>query len=144
MADRKDPFRGFNFRLEMSGVTEAGFREVTGLDASTDVAEYREGKDQGNFPRKLTGLNKHANLTLKRGIDPDNKLWDWYKKVVSGKNDRQNGSIVLCDETGEEKVRWNFKQAWPTKMTGPGLNATSNDVAIEGVEIVCEELEREK
>ena len=52
MTDRKDPFRGFNFRLEMSGVTEAGFRECSGLDASTDVAEYREGKDQGNLGRE--------------------------------------------------------------------------------------------
>jgi phage tail-like protein len=144
MTDRKDPFRGFNFRLEMSGVTEAGFRECSGLDASTDVAEYREGKDQGNFPRKLTGLNKHANITLKRGIDLDNKVWEWYKKVVGGKTERQDGSIVIYDEAGQPQSRWNFKAAWPTKVTGPTLNATSNDVAIESVEIVCEELEREK
>jgi phage tail-like protein len=140
MADRKDPFRGFNFKIEMDGVTKAGFRECSGLDASTDAVDYREGQEKGNIARKLTGLNKHANIVLKRGVTDDHSLWDWRKKVIDGKTDRQHGSVVLCDEAGEEKVRWNFVEGWPTKWTGPTFNATSNEVAIETLEIVHEGL----
>jgi phage tail-like protein len=140
MTDRKDPMRAFNFKLEMDGVTKAGFRECSGLDASTDPVDYREGQEKGNIARKLTGLNKHANIVLKRGVTDDHSLWDWRKKVIDGKTDRQHGSIVLCDETGEEKVRWNFVEGWPTKWTGPSFNATSNEVAIESLEIVHEGL----
>jgi len=142
MADRKDPFRGFNFKIEMDGVTKAGFQECSGLDASTDPVDYREGQEKGNIARKLTGLNKHANIVLKRGVTDDHSLWDWRKKVIEGKTDRQHGSIVLCDETGEEKVRWNFVEGWPTKWTGPTFNATSNEVAIETLEIVLEGLSK--
>jgi len=138
--DRKDPFRGFNFIVEINGIQKAGFRECSGLDASTDVAEYREGKDAGNIARKLTGLNKHSNIVLKWGITDDHSLWDWRKKVIDGKTERQPGSIILNDETGAEKVRWNFVEGWPTKWTGPSFNATSNDVAIETLEIVHEGL----
>jgi len=140
MADRKDPFRGFNFKIEMDGVTKAGFQECAGLDASTDPVDYREGQEKGNIARKLTGLNKHANIVLKRGVTDDHSLWDWRKKVIDGKTDRQHGSIVLCDEAGEEKVRWNFVEGWPTKWTGPSFNATNNAVAIETLEIVHEGL----
>ena len=140
--ERKDPFRGFNFKIEMDGVTKAGFRECSGLDASTDPVDYREGQEKGNIARKLTGLNKHANIVLKRGVTDDHSLWDWRKKVIDGKTDRQHGSIVLCDETGEEKVRWNFVEGWPTKWTGPSFNATSNEVAIESLEIVHEGLSK--
>jgi phage tail-like protein len=140
MTDRKDPMRAFNFKLEMDGVTKAGFRECSGLDASTDPVDYREGQEKGNIARKLTGLNKHANIVLKRGVTDDHSLWDWRKKVIDGKTDRQHGSIVLCDETGEEKVRWSFVEGWPTKWTGPSFNATSNEVAIESLEIVHEGL----
>jgi phage tail-like protein len=139
---RTDPYRSFNFKLEMDGVTKAGFRECSGLDSSTDAAEYREGPDPGNTVRKLTGLNKYSNIVLKRGITDDHSLWDWRKKVIDGKTDRQHGSIVLCDETGADKVRWNFYEGWPTKWTGPTFNATSNEVAIETLEIAIEKLEK--
>jgi len=140
--DRKDPFRGFNFRLEMEGVTKAGFRECSGLDSTTDPVDYREGGDKGNIVRKLTGLNKHSNIVLKRGMTDDHTLWDWRKKVIDGQTDRQPGSIVLCDEKGTEVLRWHFYEGWPTKWTGPSLNATSNEVAIETLEIVHERLEK--
>ncbi len=56
--------------------------------------------------------------------------------------DRRNGSIVLLDETGQEKVRWNFISGWPSKWTGPSFNATGNELAIETLEIVHEGLSR--
>lgn len=140
-AERKDPFRGFNFRVEMDGITRAGFREASGLDSSQDPIDYREG-NQNLTVRKLPGLNKYSNISLKWGVTDDAELWDWRKKSIDGKVERKNGSIVLCDETGAEKVRWNFVEGWPTKWTGPSFNATGNEVAIETLEIAHEGLEK--
>ena len=139
--DRKDPFRGFNFRVEVDGITRAGFREASGLDSSQDPVEYREGVDKLTA-RKLPGLNKYSNISLKWGVTDDKELWDWRKKSMDGTVERKNGSIVLCNEAGEEKVRWNFLEGWPTKWTGPSFNATGNEVAIETLEIAHEGVEK--
>ena len=139
--DRKDPLRAFNFRLEIGGIQRAGFREASGLDSSQDPAEYREGTDKLTA-RKLPGLNKYSNISLKWGVSDDKELWEWRKKAMDGKVERKNGSIVLLNEAGEEKVRWNFTDGWPTKWTGPSFNATSNDVAIETLDIAHEGLEK--
>ena len=138
--DRKDPFRSFNFAVEIDGLARAGFRECSGLDASQDPIEYREGTE-GLTTRKLPGLNKYSNITLKWGMTDDAEMWEWRKKAMTGKIERKNGSIVLLDDTGAEKMRWNFREAWPTKWTGPSFNATGNEVAIETLEIAHEGLE---
>ncbi len=134
-----DPYRGFNFKVEIDGISEAGFQECSGLDANTDPVEYREGTDP-NHVRQLTGLNKYSPITLKRGITDSAKLWQWRQKVIDGKAERKNVSIVLYNEAQEEKLRWNLRKAWPSKWTGPTFNATSNEVAIETLEIVHEEM----
>jgi phage tail-like protein len=138
---RIDPFRGFNFLVEIDGITQAGFQEVGGLDASTDAVDYREG-NYPNHVAKLSGLNKYSPITLKRGITTEKELWDWRQGVMDGKTERKNGSIVLLDEAGAEKIRWNFTNGWPTKWTGPSFNSTSTAVAIETLEITHEELKR--
>jgi phage tail-like protein len=136
---RVDPYRGFNFLVEIDGITQAGFQEVDSVDSSTDPIEYREGSDP-NHARKLPGLNKYSAITLKRGITDSDELWKWRATVVSGKTERKNGSIILRDDTGQEKIRWNFLNGWPSKWTGPALNATNSAVAIESLEITHEEL----
>jgi phage tail-like protein len=138
---RVDPYRGFNFLVEIDGITQAGFQEVSGLDASTDPVDYREGTDP-NHVRKLPGLNKYSPITLKRGITDSDELWKWRQTVIDGKAERKNGSIVLTDETGAEKIRWNFSNGWPTKWTGPSFNATSTAVAVETMEITHEEVKK--
>lgn len=137
---RTDPFRGFNFIVEIDGVARAGFRECSGLDTTQDVVEYREGNELIT-PRKLPGLAKYANVLLKGGVTDDKSLWTWRKTAIDGKVERKNGSIVLLDDAREEKKRWNFREGWPSKWTGPTFNATSNDVAIETLEITHEGLE---
>lgn len=138
---RVDPYRSYNFLVELDGITRAGFRECSGLDTSQDPIEYREG-DEGLTARKIPGLNKFANISLKRGMTDDVELWEWRAKAQEGTVERKNGSIVLLDDVGDEKARWNFREGWPTKWTGPTLNATGNEVAIETLEIVHEGLER--
>jgi phage tail-like protein len=137
--DRKDPYRVHNFIVEIDGIARAGFRECSGLDTANDPVEYREGVD-GRGVRKLPGLTKSSNITLKWGSTDDTSLWDWRQTVMDGTVQRKNGSIVLLDDAGAEKARWNFHDAWPTKWTGPSLNATGNDVAIETLEIAHEGL----
>ena len=141
VGQRNDPYRGYNFLVEIDGITRAGFRECSGLDSTQDPIEYREG-NEGLTARKLPGLNKYSNISLKWGITDDAELWDWRQQVMDGNIDgaRKNGSIVLLDDTGEEKVRWNFREGWPSKWTGPSLNATGSDIGIESLDIVHEGL----
>ena len=136
-----DPFRGFNFRVEIDGVTSAGFQEASGLDVNTEATDYREGTDP-NHVRKLTGLNSYSPIMLKRGITDSVELWEWKQTVTSGRTQRRNVSIVLADETGQEQIRWNVRRAWPSKWTGPSFSSTSNDIAIEELELTHEELVR--
>jgi phage tail-like protein len=141
MADRpKDPYRGYNFRLEIDGITRAGFRECSGLDSTQDPIQYREGNEKPLTQRKMPGLNTYSNISLKWGITDDAEFWAWRLKAMQGQVERKNGSIVLMDDTGEAKMRWNFVNGWPTKWTGPSFNATGNDVAVESVDIAHEGL----
>ena len=139
---RSDPYRAYNFLVEIDGIARAGFRECSGLDSSQDPVEYREGNEKGLTVRKLPTLVKYSNITLKRGITDDTDLWDWRKKVMDGDVQRKNGSIVLMDDAGNEASRWNFREGWPTKWTGADFNATGTDVAIESLEIAHEGIEK--
>ena len=142
MAERKnDPYRAYNFLVEIDGITRAGFRECSGLDSASDPIEYREG-NEARTARKLSGLMKFSNITLKWGVSDDVELWEWHKKVADADIERKNGSIVLMDETGTEKARWNFVEGWATKWTGPSFNATGNEIAIDTLEIAHEGLTR--
>jgi phage tail-like protein len=136
--DRKDPYRVYNFLVEIDGITRAGFRECSGLDSSQDPIEYREGNEKSLSARKLPGMVRFSNITLKWGITDDAELWEWREKAVVGKVERRNFSIVLLDDAHEEKVRWNFREGWPTKWTGPSFNATGAEIAIETLEIAHE------
>ena len=140
MATRVDPYRSFNFLVEIDGITQAGFQECSGLDSQTASIDFRLGDDPMHM-RKLTGLNTFSAISLKRGVTDSDELWKWRQTVVDGKTERRNGSIVLLDEKGAERLRWNFREAWPTKWTGPSFNATGNEVAIETLEISHEGLE---
>jgi phage tail-like protein len=139
-----DPYRGFKFKVQIGGITKAGFREVSGLDAATDAVDYREG--DGSTIRKLAGLQKFSNITLKRGITTDQDLWKWRSTIMDGKikDNRKNGQIILLDDEGNEAAEWTFTDGWPTKWTGPTFNATANEVAIDTLEITHEGLKRVK
>jgi phage tail-like protein len=104
------------------------------------VIEYRVGSDKTNSVRKLPGLNKYANIVLKRGITQNRDLWNWRKAIEDGTPDRRNGVIILLDDARNEVVRWRFSEGWVAKYDGPDLNAKANDVAIETVEIAHEGL----
>ncbi len=82
---RVDPYKSYNFLVELDGITRAGFRECSGLDSSQDPIEYREGNEKPLTARKLPGLNKYSNVTLKWGITDSMELADWHQLVVDDK-----------------------------------------------------------
>ena len=140
---RKDPFRSFNFRIEISGTSVAGFRECSGLSFNTDPVEYREGTDKNLHVRKLTGLRKFANVVLKRGYTDSKDLWEWYKNVLNGVEDRRDGAVILQNEEHVDVLRWKFESGWISKWEASAFNATTNEVAIESIEICVERVELE-
>ena len=133
-AERKDPYSSFRFRIEIDGIISAGFAECSGLQAETEYEEYREG-GVNEYVHKLPKVTKYPNITLKRGITDSEELWKWYQDVVTGKIQRKNGSIILLDSEDNDVWRWNFKEAYPVKWTGPELKSDSNTVAFETLEL---------
>lgn len=136
MAARDDPYGNFNFLVEIDKMTVAGFAEVSGLGESVDVIAYREGGD--THVRKLPGLRKTSDITLKRGVTQSRALFDWYRNVANGVPDRRDGTIVLLDASRTPVVRWLFVNAFPCRWEGPHLNATGNEVALETLVLACE------
>lgn len=141
IGERRDPFRQYNFLVEIDGLTRAGFKECYGLNTQQDIVQYREGNEPLRM-RQLPGLVKFSNIVLKRGVTDDAELWNWRKSAQDGKVARKNGSVILLDDTGMEKGRWNFVEGWPVKWDGPAFNATGNEVAIETLEITHEGVDK--
>jgi phage tail-like protein len=140
----KDPYGNYNFRVEIDGIERAYFQQLSGIDSTIDIIEHREGGDATT--RKLPGMTKYSNITLKWGITDDRELYDWHRRTVNGaarrEIERKNGSVVLFDRGGAEVARWNFFRAWPVKWDGPDFDAEKSDVAIETMELAHEGVER--
>lgn len=143
VGDRKDPFRGYNFRFELNNTPVAAFSEVSGLSFTIDPVEYREGTDPQIHPRKLAGLRKFANIVLKRGYTDNTDLYDWYLICLDGAIQRRDGAVILQDEDRNDVLRWDFSGAFPTKIETSGMNANSNEVLIETLELAVERVGRE-
>lgn len=141
-ANRNDPYKAFNFLVEIDGIPAAGFTECTGLSTETDVIEYREGNERGGV-RKIPGLAKFTNIVLKRGLTRSRDLWNWRKVIIDGGVDRRSGVIVVLGDNHTPVARFQFHEGWPSKWEGPRFNARASEVAIETLEIAHEGLEVE-
>jgi phage tail-like protein len=146
---RDNPYSNFNFVVEFEGVEVAAFSEVSGLDSENTPIEYREGNEATNAPRKLPGVEKYSNVTLKRGITGSLTLWQWRKDVRDSSSINppyKDVTIKLLNEKHERDrpaMVFTLRRAWPTKITGPSLNAKGNDFAVEQLDLVHERLEIE-
>lgn len=141
-SNRNDPYKAFNFLVEIEGIQVAGFSECTGLSTETDVIEYREGNERRGV-RKIPGLTKFPNIILKRGLTRSRDLWNWRKVIMDGGVDRRSGTIVMLGDDHAPVARFQFREGWPCKWEGPKFNAKSSEVAIETLEIAHEGLELE-
>jgi phage tail-like protein len=140
---RKDPYKNFNFLVEIDGMTQAGFSECSGLRLEIDVIEYREGGEPTSAVRKLPGRAKVGDIRLKRGVTGSNQLQAWIESTAQGIVHRQYGVIILLDDERKPVVRWKFFNAFPRKWEGPVFEAKGTDVAIETLTLCCERLERD-
>jgi phage tail-like protein len=138
---RLDPYGGYNFAVELDGITRAGFRECSGLETSQNAGQYREGTDKNLSVRKIPGLVTYSDITLSRGVTSDGKLWEWREKAQKGNVERHDISITLLDDLGQPKITWNLFECWPTSWTGPSFNATADEVAVEQLVLACERVE---
>ncbi|MCI0461091.1 MAG: phage tail protein [Gemmataceae bacterium] len=138
---RVDPYKNFRFLVEIDAIVQAGFAECSGFGSNVEVIEYREGGDAATV-RKLPGKASYSDITLKWGMTDARDLYEWHLAAINGQVQRKNGSIILQDDTGQEKLRWNFFGAWPSKYDGPDFNAKGNDVVIDTLTVSCETVER--
>jgi phage tail-like protein len=145
VGQRKDPYRNFRFLLEIDSIVQAGFSECTIPDTTSDVIDYREGNEQPSA-RKLPGLTKYGNISLKWGATDSLELYNWRRLVEQGKmkDARKNVTVILQDDEGNNKARWEFVDAWPSKYDAPELTAKGNDVAVETLEVAHEGMTRTK
>ena len=140
---RHDPLRNFRFRLEIDGIQQAVFSEVAIGETTTDAVDYREGNEPAHV-RKLSGLTKYGNITLKWGVTDSLELYNWHKAIVAGQiqKQRKQVAIVVVDEAGSDKARFVVSEAWPIKYDPSDLNAKGNEVHIEVLELANEGIER--
>lgn len=135
----------YNFAVEVDSVEVAFFREASGLSMEVEVIEHQVVNNQGKqVTQKIAGHAATGEITLKKSMDGNQYLSDWFKEVQDGKFDsyRRNGSIVMFDPQGKETARWNFINGWPKSWSASDLDASADDVATEEVVITHEGLAR--
>lgn len=142
-----DPLLGFNFRLEIDGKLTGYFTECSGIGSEHDIVEHKVVDEKGReFVQKIPGRLKWQDVSLKRGITDSMDIWDWRKDVEDGNmgKARTNCSIIMMDRNYEDVARWDFLNAWPSKVTGPSVKSDSNEFGIEEVTLVHEGMVRVK
>jgi phage tail-like protein len=142
------PYGAFNFIVEI-GSSMIGFMECTGLDSETATMEYRDSAlpqgatATGSYVRKLPGRESYPNVVLRRGMTADTSLWETHEQIRDGtwvNYDGFNVTITLQDERRQTVMTWELQNAWPNKISGPVLNARTNEIAIETLELCCDRI----
>jgi phage tail-like protein len=137
-----DPFRNFQFSLEIRGVVQGHFTQVSGLGVRVHPIRYREG-GLGQIVRAIPGPVEYAEVTLKYGLTRSTELWTWFTQAVKGQVERRNVSIsVLNTDGATEALRWNLFNAWPSAWHGAPLDAMGREIAIEELKLAFDSLER--
>ncbi len=152
MAGRITPYGAFNFLVNLNGPQGpdpekplGGFSDVSGLGVEITMAEYRNGNEKENHVRKVAGIHKVSDVTLKRGIVNSKDLWDWIKQTQrNGPEAKRTVVITLRDEAGEDVEGWTLRDVVPTKYTGPTFAAKGGgDVAMEELVLAAEGIDLE-
>ena len=135
------------FKIEVKGTAIATFQEVSGITSELEVVTLKANDMLGKpITKQMIGAHKPPTITLKRAADSSMDLWNWHKAALDGDlvGARREGSIVQLDFTHAEVARYNFFDAWISKLTATGMKAGDNTPSVEEVTIVCERLERVK
>jgi len=136
----KDAHPGSRFYVEIGGVTQAVFTEVSGLTVEMAVEDVEEGGNN-DFVHRLPGRCKVGNLTLKRGLTNSGEFLKWNLEVAAKKNfSRKNITVIIYNPDGTEWTRWSFRNAYPVKWSGPQIKSDDTSCAIESLELAHEGL----
>lgn len=139
---RADPFRAYNFKLQIQGVVEGHFTQCSPLGARVVAIPHRAGGD-GRVVRQLAGPVEYDPVTLRYGLTQSADLWKWFQESLRGVPHKQNVSILLLGADGvEEVMRWDLEAAWPCEWKGAPLDALGRELAIESLTLVFEGLSR--
>ena len=153
---KSDPLIATNFFLEIDGAVVTSLSEVSGLDVEVEVADITQRTAKGQFVQHKTLAKPKwvGEISVKRLSPLDatsDEMWKWFNTIrdkgMSADNrggERKNGSIVVYDTTMTEVARWNFYQAWPSKISSDSFTVGSNDPVSETITLVHEKLERKK
>jgi phage tail-like protein len=140
-----DALASYLFSIEIDSIEIAQFAEISGITSEMDVVELKENTRDGKLViHKAPGAMKPPTITLKRAKNSSKALWDWHESMLQGKvsEGRKNGSVVLKSYDGSEAARYNFTNAWISKITMGTLKAGANEVLMEEASLVCESLVR--
>jgi len=140
-----DALASYLFAIEIDSIEIAQFTEISGLASEVDVIELKENTRDGKLViHKSPGAMKPPTITLKRAKNSSKALWDWHEAAIQGKltEARRNGSVVMKGYDGSEVGRYNFTNAWVSKISTGTLKAGATEVLMEEVSIVTESIER--
>ena len=144
---REDIVVGFHFALDIQGAVKGYFTEVSGIGSENEVAEQKVVNEKGvQVVLKIPGRLKWGDITLKRGLTSNLEIWKWRQMVEDGdiKGARKNGSIIMFDQSLKPVAQWDFKNAWPVKVSGPAPKSDSNELQVEELTIAHEYIKRTK
>ena len=147
MALRPNPYGQFNFLVKLGDTggedqVGGGFSEFLGAANTVTFSEYRNGNDPENHVRKIANTNKTDDITLKRGIIGDLRLFEWIKATREGTFEPRTVTVTLLDEARSPVCQWTLRQAQPMKWVGPTLAAKGGgEVAMEELHLVAERID---
>jgi len=144
---REDIVVGFHFALDIQGAVKGYFTEVSGIGSENEVAEQKVVNEKGvQVVLKIPGRLKWGDITLKRGLTSNLEIWKWREMVENGEvtKARKNGSIIMFDQSLKPVAQWDFKNAWPVKVSGPAPKSDSNELQVEELTIAHEYIKRTK
>ena len=141
------PIPTFYFNVNIQGIGDISFQEVSGLEMSAELLEYRHGNNPNFITQKRVGMRKASTISMKKGVfKGDSDLLNTYNKIIDKEYYSSHGNpisliISLFDEKKETIMKWNIANAVPLKMSGPTLKSDTNEVAIETIEFAHEGIE---
>ena len=127
------------FTVELDGLLVGGINRVDGLEHEHEVVEYQDGDDMTTHFRP--GRQKPGRVTIEKDWSSTKEFFNWRQTVVNGKVDRKSVSICFHNDAGEESMRVNLFDCYPTKWKGPALNSKNSAHATESIEIMFERME---
>jgi phage tail-like protein len=135
------PLPSFSFQVSWGSTQKIAFQEVSGLEAETQILEYRHSNSPAYSTIKMPGIAKYGNVTFKKGIFvKDQTFWTWYSAIKMNTYPRVTVVIQLLDQNSAPTMTWTLTNAWVTKISAPTMKSDGNEVAIESIEVAHEGL----